>query len=100
MTEGNCVSMSAEFSYHALEKMRSRYARISDVIATLTSPDEVYEDVGHETLVAVKKINARSIIVVYREEDGVAKVITLYYTTKLDRFIRAKMVRGAWKKTK
>jgi len=34
------------------------------------------------------------------EEDGVAKVITLYYTTKLDRLIRAKMVRGAWKKTK
>jgi hypothetical protein len=66
MTEGNCVGMSVEFSHHALEKMRSRYAKISDVYATLKAPDEVYEDVDHETLVAVKKVNARSIIVVYR----------------------------------
>ena len=100
MTEGNSGGMSTKLSHHALEKMRSRCARISDVYATLKTPDEVYEDVDHETLVAVKKVNARSIIVVYREEDEVAKVITLYYTTKLDRLIKAKMVRGAWKKIK
>jgi hypothetical protein len=28
------------------------------------------------------------------------KVITLYYTTKLDRLLKAKTVRGAWKRIK
>jgi len=33
-------------------------------------------------------------------EAEIVKVITLYYTTKFDRLLRAKMVRGAWKRVK
>lgn len=36
----------------------------------------------------------------YREERGLVKIITLYYTTKLDRLIKSKTVRGAWKRVK
>jgi hypothetical protein len=89
-----------QFSRHALEKMRRRNVRIADVYATIKSPDEVYEDVEHGTIVAIKKINAKSLILAYKMEAEIVKVITLYYTTKFDRLLRAKMVRGAWKRVK
>ncbi|MGC8939112.1 MAG: DUF4258 domain-containing protein [Candidatus Bathyarchaeia archaeon] len=92
--------MSVQFSRHALEKMRRRNVKTADVYATIKSPDEVYEDVEHGTVVAMKKINTKSIILVYEMEAEVVKVITLYYTTKLDRLLKAKMVRGAWKRIK
>jgi hypothetical protein len=80
--------------------MRRRNVRIADVYATIKSPDEVYEDVEHGTIVAIKKINAKSLILAYKMEAEIVKVITLYYTTKFDRLLRAKMVRGAWKRVK
>ena len=92
--------MPIQFSRHALEKMRRRNLKTSDVYATIKSPDEVYEDVEHRTVVAVKKVNAKSVILAYKMKAGVVKVITLYYTTKLDRLLKAKTRRGAWKKTK
>ena len=92
--------MAVQFSRHALEKMRRRKVKTSDVYATIKSPDEVYEDVEHGMMVAVKKVNAKSVILAYRMEAGVVKVITLYYTTKLDRLLKAKTVRGAWKRVK
>jgi hypothetical protein len=92
--------MSVQFSRHALEKMRRRNVKSSDIHATIKSPDEVYEDVERGTVVAVKKVNVESVILVYKREANVVKVITLYYTTKLDRLLKAKMVRGAWKRTK
>jgi len=54
--------MPVQFSRHALEKKRRRNVKTADVYATLKSPDEVYEDVEHGTIVAVKKVNANSII--------------------------------------
>jgi len=38
----------------------------------------------------VKKIDNKSIILAYRKEAEVVKIITLYYTTKLDRLLRSK----------
>ena len=73
---------------------------MSDVYGALEIPDELFEDVEHGTLVAVKKVYDKFVIVAYREEDGVVKVITIYYTVKFDRLLRAKMVRGAWKRIK
>jgi hypothetical protein len=92
--------MSVQFSHHALEKMRRRDVKTSDVYATLEAPNEVYEDVEHETFIAVKKVNAKSIILAYKTDANVVKVITLYHTTKLDRLIKSKTVRGAWKRIK
>lgn len=90
--------MIVEFSHHALEKIRRRGVNMSHVHQTLRTPDELYEDVEHGTMIAIKKVNDKFIILAYREEDEVVKVITIYYTSKFDRLIRSKMVRGAWKK--
>ncbi|NIQ04702.1 MAG: hypothetical protein GWO20_02915 [Candidatus Korarchaeota archaeon] len=80
--------------------MRRRRVKSSDIYVTIKFPDEVYEDVEHGTVVAVKKVNAKSVILAYKIEAGVVKVITLYYTTKLDRLLKAKTVSGAWKRVK
>jgi len=71
---------------------------MSHVHQTLRTPDELYEDVEHGTMIAIRKVNDKFVILAYREEEEVAKVITLYYTSKFDRLVRSKMVRGAWKK--
>ena len=73
---------------------------MSHIYETLKGPDEVYEDIEHGTMIAVKKINKESIILAYMGGAEVVKIIALYYTTKLDRLIQSKTVRGAWKKAK
>lgn len=89
-----------KFSSHAQEKMLSRHVNIADVIASITRPDDNYEDIEHGTLIAIKKVNGNSIILAYKIEDKVAKVITIFYTTKLTKLIKTKVARGAWKKVK
>jgi hypothetical protein len=92
--------MTIQLSHHALEKAHRRGVNISHIYQTLKTPDDIYEDVEHNTTVAVKKTDDKSIILAYREERGLVKIITLYYTTKLDRLIESKTVRGAWKRVK
>jgi hypothetical protein len=94
------VKKEIKFSAHAKEKMRSRGIKISDILAALKEPDSVYNDVEHGTVVSIKKVNGNSIIAAYKMENDRAKVITLFYTTKLEKLIRAKTARGAWKKQK
>jgi hypothetical protein len=92
--------LTIEFSHHALEKARWRKVKIRHIRLALKNPDRLYEDVEHGAMIAIKKVNKKSIVVAYREEDNLVKVITLYYTTKLDKLVNVKTVRGAWKKTK
>ncbi|MCL4429431.1 MAG: DUF4258 domain-containing protein [Chloroflexi bacterium] len=94
------VKINVKLSIHAKEKMQSRGIKKADISAAIKEPDSIYDDLEHGTLIAVKKINGNSIIVAYRIESNGAKVITLFYTTKLDKLIRAKVARGAWKKQK
>jgi hypothetical protein len=94
------VKLQLNFSSHAKEKMEIREIRESEVCATIDTPDNVYRDVEHETLVAVKKFHGNTIIAVSNIEGDGAKVITLFYTTKFDKLLKTKKARGAWKKTK
>jgi len=92
--------LTIKFSRHALEKARWRKGKIQHIRLTLKDPDELYEDVEHRVMIAIKKVNEKSVVVAHKKEDDLVKVITLYYTTKLDSLIKAKTVRGAWKKIK
>jgi hypothetical protein len=80
--------------------MISRNVKASDAYETITAPDVIYDDVEHETIIAIKKVNGNSIILAYKMENDGAKVITLFYTSKLDRLVKTKVARGAWKKKK
>jgi len=92
--------MTIQFSQHAMEKAHRRGVNMSHIYQTLKTPDELYEDVEHGTIIAIKKTNDKFIILAYREEARIVKIITLYYTSKLDKLIKSKTVRGAWKKVK
>jgi len=89
-----------QFSRHALEKARRRGTKISHIRQTLKFPDELYEDVEHGVMIAVKKVDDKSVILAYRREAKLVKVITIYYTTRLDKLIKSKTVRDVWRKIK
>jgi len=97
---GVCLDVPIQFSDHALEKMRRRGIKRSYVYETLKTPDELYQDIEHDMMIAVKKINDKFVILAYGEADETVKVITVYYTAKLDKLIRSKTVRRAWKRVK
>jgi len=92
--------MPIQFSDHAQEKMRRRRIKRSYAYRTLKTPDELYEDVEHGIMIAVKKVSDKFVILAYEESDETVKVITVYYTAKMDKLIRSKTVRGAWKRIK
>ena len=92
--------MSLHFSRHALEKARRRGIDISYISQTLETPDELYRDIEHETTIAIKRKDDKFVVVAYRRENETVKVITVYYTTKLDKLLKSKTGRGAWKKIK
>ncbi|MGQ9469151.1 MAG: DUF4258 domain-containing protein [Nitrososphaerales archaeon] len=92
--------MTIQFSHHALEKAHRRGVSMSRIYQALKTPDELYEDIEHKTLVAVKKTDEKYIILAYRKEAELVKLITIYYTTKLDKIIKSKTVRGVWKRIK
>ena len=94
------MKIQLKFSVHAKDKMKIRKVRVSNVYAAITTPDNAFEDVDHGTLIAIKKVNGNSVIVVYNLVSDGAKVITLFYTTKLDKLVKAKMARGSWKRVK
>jgi Domain of unknown function (DUF4258) len=94
------VKIGIKFSIHAKEKIQSRGVKKSDILLAMKAPESLYQDFEHGTVIAVRKVSGNSIIVVYKIDDNGTKVITLFYATKLDKLIRAKTARGAWKKQK
>jgi hypothetical protein len=92
--------MTIHFSSHALEKTRRRGVNISCIHQALETPDELYKDIEHKTTIAIKKTDGKFVVVAYRKENETVKVITVYYTTKLDKLLKSKTGRGAWKKIK
>jgi len=67
--------MTIQLSHNALEKAHRRGVKISHIYQTLRTPDELYKDIEHDTTVAVNKTNDKSIILAYKEERGLVKII-------------------------
>lgn len=65
---------SVKSSDHADEKMRVRSVKTSDVYATLSTPDQLFEDIEHGTMIGIKKVNGNSIIIAYKLENNVLKL--------------------------
>ena len=86
-----------QFSNHASEKSTERKITKEDIYKTLDNPDMLFKDLSHNTLIAVKEIAGKSVVVAY-ERDEVIRVVTVYHTSKLDKLIRSKLRRGLWRK--
>ena len=88
---------SVEFSKHALEKMGARHVREDQVTETIRNPASLFEDVESNTLVALKRIRNRYLVVVFALRGNKAKVVTVYHASEVDSLIRRKLHRGAWR---
>jgi hypothetical protein len=86
------------YSAHAKQKLSIRRIERADVERTITSPTALFEDIEHGAKVAVKALNGRFLIVVYRAAGEDTKVITVYYTRKLKRLTLSKTERSAWRR--
>jgi DNA-binding MltR family transcriptional regulator len=54
--------------------MRRRGVNMAHVYETLRVPEELFDDVEHDVKIAVKKVNARFVIAVFRKDDEIVKV--------------------------
>lgn len=90
--------MVVRFSAHAQDKLSVRKVTEQDVIGVIENPSEQLEDIEHSLKVAIGPLNARSLVVIYRTIGNDVKVITVYHTRKLEKLIRAKINRGAWRR--
>jgi len=71
---------------------------VAHVYDALERPDEIYEDVENGAMVALRRVDDRSVVVIYRSEGDKVKVITLYYANKIERLVKSKVARGAWRR--
>jgi hypothetical protein len=65
---------------------------------TIATPTALFEDVEHGARVAVRALDEKSLIVVYRAAGDDTKVITVYHTRNLERLVLSKTERGAWRR--
>ncbi len=77
--------MKVLFIPHALERMRERGIPKDLVIETLNSPEKVTTGYFGRKI-AQKRLNGRLIRVVYEEEENEVVVITVYITSKLNKY--------------
>ena len=89
---------SAEFSRHAREKMRARHVDGSAVIGAIRDAESLFEDVESGALVAVRRLADRFLVVVFVPTDKGVRVVTVYHASEVNKLLRRKMGRGAWKR--
>lgn len=80
--------------------MNARHIYESDVQLALKDPDSRFYDKEHETFVALKFVRDRYLVILYTHKNETFRVITVYFSTKIDKLINSKIRRGAWIKIK
>jgi len=90
------LRLSIEFTRHAIEKMRARHVSESDIRDALKESRDLFYDMEHETFVATKPLRNRYLVILYTRKNEVLNVVTVYFSTKIDKLITSKIRRGAW----
>ncbi len=89
------VRLTKELWFHIVENHNELAGRISEVLETVAEPDIITKGVKAE-LLAVKKINNKWLIVVYKEiekKDGF--IITAFITSRIKYLLKKEII---WKK--
>ena len=73
------------YSRHATQRMRERGIGSSDIELELLKPDRTTQ--LEEEKMAIKKINDRALIVIFRETNGMNVIITAFVTSKMDKYL-------------
>ncbi|MEM2228512.1 MAG: hypothetical protein QXR82_06920 [Candidatus Bathyarchaeia archaeon] len=89
-----------KYSIHARDKLKllSEFSIDESIVEkSLIEPNEVYYDSLLSSPIAVKKLNEDAgVIIAFVKEDKDIKVLTIYYTTKLNKVVDAKIRGGRW----
>ncbi|MBS7656214.1 hypothetical protein KEJ50_06960 [Candidatus Bathyarchaeota archaeon] len=89
-----------KYSIHARDKLKllSEFSIDESIVEkSLIEPNEVYYDSLLSSAIAVKKLNEDAgVIIAFVKEDKDIKVLTIYYTTKLNKVVNAKIRGGRW----
>ncbi len=73
------------FTLHALERMRKRGITKSEVYSCIKNPDKI--EALNDTVRAVKRIDNKVLVVIYRHEGGSVLVITAYKSSKVKKYL-------------
>ena len=79
--------MRVKFTKHALERMIDRSISRKEVFATLNDPDRITTD-SYGNTIAQKVIDRFLVRVIYKPEKEVIRVITVYRTSKINKYSR------------
>lgn len=88
--------MEVEFTRHTIEKMNARHVSESDIHLVLKDPDNMFYDKDRGTFVVAKSIRDRYLLVLYTRKNKTFRVVTVYFSTKIDKLIDSKIRRGTW----
>jgi hypothetical protein len=92
------MHLEVEFTRHAVEKMTARHVSESDVKLALKDPDSLFYDKENETFAVLKSIRNRYLLILYTRKNQTYRVVTVYFSTKIDKLISSKIRREAWVK--
>lgn len=87
-----------DYTKHALYQMRARSVSKEMGESALDEPDEIYEDLQYNNVVCVKYIHNATLLVFFVRIGRNIKVVSTFYTTKVNKVIESKVRRGIWKK--
>ena len=73
------------YSHHATQRMRERGISSPDIELALSKPDRITQSEKEKR--AIKKIDDRALIVIFRETNGMIVVITAFVTSKMDKYL-------------
>lgn len=77
--------MIIRYTLHALERMRQRGIDRGLVYQCLSNPDR--EEEIDDSRRCVKKLNGKSLVVIYKRVDDTAIIITAYITSKTRKYL-------------
>ncbi len=80
-------TMKIIFIEHALERMRKRDIKKEVIIKVIKNPDNVVYGYGNRK-VAQKLVDERLLRVIYEEQEEKIVVVTVYITSKVDKYLR------------
>jgi len=91
-----------EFTSHALAKLGIVGVTKEMVEKGLSNPSEVFRDSEKSLFVGTSKLRDGILVLVYRSDraipgrDDKVTIVTIYYTSKVDRLIESKLRRRVW----
>ncbi len=88
--------MDIEFTRHAIEKMKVRHVSESDIQSALKESSGLFYDVEHGTFVTAKPLRNRYLVILYTRKNETFNVVTVYFSTKIDKLIESKIRRVTW----